>query len=203
MGKKADEFSLEDLEDNFNQMKDSAKSEVEEVSPVQETNDDFDVTAPLPGVDEDPPEATSESSPAPPDKTLEEVEAPPEAEETTEKATPEAGPVTPELSAATRGGPYYSPSDNICNPSNGQYIYAMLDHKDKQLVMGLQLSHVKAFILDHGVPDEKAVAFLLQVDSGEARDRIERLRIIGATVRDSDDIVIANPKVAQKIGQKS
>ena len=76
-------------------------------------------------------------------------------------------------------------NQNVCSTSNAEFIYLLLETKDKQLLMMLMLPHIRKTLMDGTILDPVAVAELLEWDKKSvayAIKRIRRLCFFGAIV---------------------
>jgi len=93
----------------------------------------------------------------------------------------------------------------VCSSSNADYIYLLLDDKDKQLLMMMKVPHIRQTLIKNGMLIPEAVADLVEWSKEQiplAIQRIRRLCFFGAIVTADKLGWIANPKLASTIALK-
>jgi len=91
---------------------------------------------------------------------------------------------------------------NVCSSSNADYIYLLLDDKDKQLLMMMKVPHIRKTLMDGEMLNPEAVAELVEWSKDQkplAIQRIRRLCFFGAIVTKQGTGWITNPKLSSII----
>ena len=91
---------------------------------------------------------------------------------------------------------------NVCSPSNADYIYLLLNDKDKQLLMMMKVPHIRKTLMDGEMLNPEAVAELVEWSKDQkplAIQRIRRLCFFGAIVTKQGTGWITNPKLSSII----
>ena len=90
----------------------------------------------------------------------------------------------------------------VCSSSNADYIYLLLDDKDKQLLMMMKVPHIRQTLIGNGMLIPEAVADLVEWSKEQlqlATQRIRRLCFFGAIVTKQGTGWITNPKLSSII----
>ena len=91
---------------------------------------------------------------------------------------------------------------SVCSSSNADYIYLLLDDKDKQLLMMMKVPHIRKTLMDGEMLNPEAVAELVEWSKDQkplAIQRIRRLCFFGAIVTKQGTGWITNPKLSSII----